>query len=457
MNLGDTIVATIGGERSPRGIVRVSGPEAVAGVEALAGASLRTGVARVRLALPVGELPSLALVYRAPRSFSGEDTIELLLPGNLDLLRLVAQELCGRPSWRHALPGEFTARAFLNGRLSAEQSEGVGALIAARTKTEHDAAARLLAGAAGVEYRKLADELASALALLEAGIDFTDQDDVVAISASDLRGRLLRIGSGIDALTGGKRPQETEAVEPVVVLTGAPNAGKSTLFNALLKRQRAVVSEVAGTTRDAIAEVADFAALGWAPGASFAATRVRLVDVAGLDAAIADRAGVDRMAQQAARKVIDDAHVVVWCDPTGRFEAGAEGFRLAGDQRVIRVRTKADLLPMDGAAAAGVVSVCAIDGWHLRSLVRAIQDGVARSQPSGAHGLVPRHARALAVAGDEIERAVALVGDEQGNPTRAELIATSLRAALDELGSIAGKISPDDVIGRIFATFCIGK
>jgi len=449
MRLGDTIVATIGGDGSPRGIVRVSGPGAFGAVRL----APRAGVSTIRMALGGGELPAVAICYLGPRSFSGEDSVELLVPGNRELLRRIAAKLCERSEVRPALPGEFTARAFINGKLTPGQAEGVGALIAARSNAEHTAAERLLSGAAGAEYRAIADEIASALALLEAGIDFTDQDDVVAISEAGLRERAERVIGSIDRLLGpGAREVRSELA--LVVLAGAPNAGKSTLFNALLRRERAVVSEVAGTTRDVIVEELDLVQAGWTPGTGFGATRIQLADLAGLDRAIVGGSQAEAGAQQAARDAIERADVVVWCDPTGRFELGHE-MSLPRGTSLLRVRTKGDLAVGEDAGSA--IRVCAIDGWHLGALVRAIQDATERSTTDAGTALIPRHRLAMQRCRAALEEALARFGTGAGSPVAAEVVATCLRDALDQVGSIAGQISPDDVIGRIFATFCIGK
>lgn len=451
MKLGDTIAAAIGGDGSSRGMVRVSGPGAFEAAQQLCGARPPLGVSVVRLRLSAGELPAIAIAFQAPRSYSGEDTLELLVPGNRELLRRILDMLAAISGVRHALPGEFTARAFLHGKLTAEQAEGVGALIAARTQAEHTAAERLLAGAAGAEYREIADEIAGTLALVEAGIDFTDQDDVVAITADELRRRVAAALMRIEAILAGARPREVVSELPLVVLVGAPNAGKSTLFNALLRRERAMVSDVAGTTRDVIGETLELAALGWAPGASFGPMRVRLADLAGLDAAAIS--GIDRDAQRAARAAMERADVLLWCDPTGRFEQGEALPLPIGERVIVRVRTKADLVAEKSDAT---LSVCALDGWRLGSLVRAVQDAIAASRGSGETSLLPRHARAMEDARSALRQGLGLVGDGRRVAT-PEVVATCLRAALDAVGSVAGRISPDDVIGRIFATFCIGK
>jgi tRNA modification GTPase len=336
-------------------------------------------------------------------------------------------------SVRLAGPGEFTARAYLNERMSLDQAEGIAAVIAAESAEQLAAAGELLSGATGDVYRAWAEELATLLALVEAGIDFTDQEDVVAIAPEELRGRLAVLTAAIRERIGGEGVVEASAGLPRVVLVGEPNAGKSTLFNALLGRERAVVSAEAGTTRDVLEEPLDLT--GALPGAG----RVTLVDMAGLD-----RTGA--ASQEAARASIARADVLVHCDPGGRFEG------LSGGKPAIRVRTKADLLRPEGTGETPVpreISVCALDGWNLNVLRRAIADAACGSRNAGAALLLPRHRRTLAEAAARMEDA-----KRSGGP---EVVASHLRQALDALGELVGRISPDDVIGRVFATFCVGK
>ncbi|MBX3376093.1 MAG: 50S ribosome-binding GTPase [Phycisphaeraceae bacterium] len=436
MPTGDTIVAMASAPGwSARAIVRLSGPAVgtvlaqVCGVEPSPGLK----VARVRLA-PSQSLPVLAIVYRGPRSYTGEDAAELLLPGNPYLVERVISTMLRLEGVRSATPGEFTARAYLNGKRSLDEAEGVAATIAAVSDEQLRAARDVLSGAAGVRYRAWTEEVATLLALVEAGIDFTDQEDVVAISKEALGARAGKVAAAIEARLGGREGVEAARSLPRVVLAGAPNAGKSTLFNALLGRERAVVSPIAGTTRDAIEEELDLSRD--LPGAG----KVMLVDLAGLDEEAAGGASgvIGAMAQDAAAGAIASADAVLHCDPAGRFPV------LATRGVVIRVRTKADQPGEDAIGQA--VPVCALDGWNLGVLRRAIAESA--SAATGSAEVIPRHARALREAALRLREACA---------AEAELAASSLRQALDALGEVTGRISPDDVIGRIFATFCIGK
>lgn len=443
MRLGDTIVAIASAPgRSARGIVRASGPEVQRIHQEWLGAPWPgRGASARRMRLRGAELPCLALTYEVKASFTDEDLLELLLPGNPELLERVLEQLTTMENVRRAGPGEFTARAYLNGRLSLDQAEGVAMTIAARSGEELDAARRTLLGETGARCRTLTDEIAAALALVEAGIDFADQEDVVAISPRDLMARLTAIKGELLTMLGGAARREPPRTARVAIV-GRPNAGKSTLFNALLGRERAVVSEAPGTTRDAIVETLNLSDA--APGAG----DVELVDLAGLDAALTG--AVDRAAQQAARGAIAQADALIHCDPSGRFDLRLD----AGDTPMLRVRTKADL-PHE-APSDEEFAVCALDGWNLGALKRAIADAACGSA-SGA--TAARHAETLRRAADAVNSAIERVSPQQDarHLTEVELIALDLREALDAVGAITGRVTPDDVIGRIFASFCIGK
>lgn len=458
LSLADTIAACASPPaRAPRALLRISGP----GVPDLAHALLTPAplarrAAPARLELAPHTLPALAAFYPAPRSYTGEDVLELLIPGNPRLVERVLDHLCAHPGVRRAGPGEFTARAYLQGKLTLDQAEGVAASIAALTRDELDAARALRDGHAGNDARAWRDELVAVLALVEAAIDFTDQEDVRPISADALRARVIAVRDAIGTRLGAGAGAHIREGDPLVVLAGAPNAGKSTLFNALLARTRAVAGPTPGTTRDVLVEPLDLARL--TPGAG----RILLADLAGLDA---DAQGVDALAQQAARDALADADLVLWCDPSGRFDPAAAP---PTDAPILRVRTFADQRPADPSlpsspsvpassqapASTPSLSVSALDQRGLPALALAISRTLSGVRAAPLLTLLPRHRAALRDAAVALDHTLALAHER---PDSAEEIAGELRAALDALGELTGRLTPDDVLARVFASFCIGK
>jgi tRNA modification GTPase len=437
-------------------------------------------------------LPVQVVEWRGPSSYTGEDSCEILVPGARAVVRwaLDALEHHARRSepaiaLRPAVGGEFSARAYLAGKLTIEHAEGVAATIAATTRAELDQAHDLLSGATGARARALADRLVEALALVEAGIDFTDQEDVVPIAPGALARTLHDLAREIDAHAGPGSARDTASGRPLVALVGAPNAGKSTLFNALLGTPRSVASPLAGTTRDAIIEP-------WTIHANGSAATVDLADLAGLDephrpaapghiAAPGQRSApgltpalsADAAAQGRAREVARRADVVVWCDPRGRFDAAYLEHLLPGllahaDTRIIRVRTRADQ-PISPAAALTppaptppaptppALAVCAIDRSGLDALAHRVAQLARDAGFDMALGVRQRHASALALARAAVDRATLAIDPSARALDAPEVVASHLRAAIDALGQVTGRVDADEVIGRVFARFCVGK
>lgn len=387
----------------------------------------------------------MAMWYEAGKSYSGEDTLELAFVGNPIIARRVLDACCAIEGVRQAEPGEFSARAYLNGRLTLQQAEGIALRIAARHADGLRAASQLLDGTHGETCRRWTDELASMLALVEAGVDFTDQEDVVPIAPSELGNRLTALLTELENHLGSTTGQLVRTDLADVVLVGAPNAGKSTLMNALLGRERVMVSDQAGTTRDAISEQLDLSKD--LPGAS----AVLMTDLAGLG----DRAidAIDAEAQSLARDRINKADAIVWCDPSGRFDESS--ITLPIDTPTIRVRTKADL--PTAKHAVGDLSVCALESRNLGPLRRAIADAASARSGAGVGAFVPRHRRAMRAAADGMHEALRSLDTDAPFIAMPELVASGLRIALDALGELTGEVTPDDVLGRVFSGFCVGK
>ena len=446
--IGDTIVAcSTAPGRSDRTVVRASGT-AVGQIAARLLDPDRTSRGVATTSALIGGRPCPAIVLRAlaPATYTGEDTLEVILPGNPHLVERFLDECCAIEGVRRAGPGEFSARAYLNGRLSLNEAEGVAALIAARSRDDLDGARRLASGEIGAVYRAWADELTTLLALVEAGIDFVDQEDVVPIRPRDLQDRLERLRGEMARRSSGGIAFASDGLEPLVALAGPPNAGKSTLFNALLGCARSVVADESGTTRDVLIEKLR---LDDAVGAGVA---VRLADLPGLDADAPTAAA--QAAQAAAIETLRHADAVIACDPAGRFDMFELG--IGDDVPVLRVRTKADQPQRDGADAPDV-EVCALNGWHFDVLKRGIAD-IALRAPGGSCAVAfARHSRQVAGACDAIRQVVDEINPEDASLESPELLADALRHAVDALEQILGRVTSDDVIGRVFATFCVGK
>lgn len=437
--LDDTIVAISSGWRAaPLGIVRVSGPDAFRLLSQLgivvpesAAAARRATAFDASIALDGMRIPARILTFHAPASFTGQNVAELHIPGSLPLLRRLADYLVENGA-RPSLPGEFSARAYLNGKLSSAQADGVLGLIHAADGVAARQAARLARSSSRRDFEQLREELLELLARLEAGIDFVDEEDVRFITADELRSR-------IDGMLAQLGPLESfgRRERPHVVLAGLPNAGKSSLFNALVGRQRTIVSPIAGTTRDVIS--AEIEVGGCA---------IVLQDSAGIMAAAAD---LDRAANCAADAAIETADVVLWVHDASMPWTDVERGLLSAvsADRVVHVASKADLAPsaLDDPQA---VSTSARAGRGLDAL-RAQVAARARSVATA-----PLDSRLPLLAGG-LARARALLEAGGVDISSPELIAIEIRTSLDSLAQASDPTIDDAILGSIFSKFCIGK
>ncbi len=450
MQSNDTIVAISSPAGSaPRGIIRLSGPQSWA----IAQGVLRP-LAPIRPycwidawlddpALPVG-----LMLFQAPRSFTGQDVAELHIPGSPALLAMTMEKFLTHGA-RQAEGGEFSARAFLNGKLDLTEAEGIAATIAARSDHQLRAAASLRHGSLHRWVQKQADNLADLLAMVEAGIDFSDEPGVSFIALDQLQQRLNDISCAMQTLESRSVSWEALPAMPTVIMLGRPNVGKSSLLNALSGQQRAIVSPVAGTTRDALSvEISD------------ASRSVRLVDAAGVET---DLTPMANLMNDARRQTLLRADVILLVidhtDTDGSLQA------LLGEVQDIHVwkiivRNKSDLSAGLRASPAAIplpwINASAKTGDSLPALRTTLFDYAHRQAPvtedcltlNSRHQLLLRQARAA------VQRAGEILASSGQFP---ELLAADLRAALDDLGAISGTISSDDVLGRIFSSFCIGK
>lgn len=484
----DTIVAISSPPgRSLRGLVRISGPDTRQIIRGLTQSrhsasswppqrEMHAGVLRVPLnpnatggriktkndestEASEAHLPALLTLFHGPRSYTGQDLAELQVPGHPALLDALLHR-CVDLGARLAEPGEFTFRAFVSGKLDLTQAEGVAATISATSDAQLHAAALLRAGRLGTAANDLAQDVATQLALVEAGIDFVDQDDVVPVTPAALHAGLSRIVAALDDLLSRSRSWGTVGALPRVVLWGLPSSGKSTLFNALLGRQRAVISPEPGTTRDALAEPLSLV------DDTGRTVEALLVDVAGLDEPThsdTTRSLLDHLAQRAAGDAAGNADLLLLIDD-GRGTVGdVAGASSSPSVSQLTVRTKRDLMnPPDLKIHAGRIEVSAVTGAGLSELKVAIARALAQRSVSLAGQtlvLQPRHEAALRAARSHLRSASSRVAPHAHERAlrEIELIAGDLRAALDELAALAGTMTPDDIIGRVFATFCVGK
>jgi tRNA modification GTPase len=382
--------------------------------------------------------------FRGPNSYTGEDSLEVSCHGNPVIAQLMLRDLYAR-GCRPAEPGEFTRRAFLNGRMDLSQAEAVMDLIHARSERALAAARRQMDGALGRQMQALIDGTLDALARVEAHIDFPDEDlpredlDAVRSGVRDvLRGadRLLATRMYGDLLRGGAK----------TVIFGEPNAGKSSLLNRLLGRDRAIVSAEPGTTRDFIEE-----AVAVGPHC------LRLIDTAGLNGAPGP---LERLGMEKTLERIADADLLLLVeDATRPAPLPPPGLAL-DPARTIRVLSKADLLPRppaaDRSARFETVTVSALTGAGIEELRGALlrrADGFQGAVGPDSVAINARHANALAQAKECLSSA--LLNLEEA--PQSELLASDLRGALDALGEISGRVDNEQVLDRLFASFCIGK
>ncbi|MCU0792189.1 MAG: tRNA uridine-5-carboxymethylaminomethyl(34) synthesis GTPase MnmE [Opitutaceae bacterium] len=399
-------------------------------------------------------LDDLVWVFAAgPATATGEDTLELSCHGNPLIVQLILDDLFKR-GCRPAEPGEFTRRAFLNGKLELTQAEAVMDLIHARSERALAAAQRQLQGDLGRHLEALIARVLAVLARIEVYIDFPDEDlppenrrQVQAELGDVLRGtqRLLATHRYGDLLRDGLK----------TVLLGAPNAGKSSLLNALVGRERALVSAEPGTTRDFIEE-----------RLQVGAHLLRLIDTAGVNPAPGEieRLGIAKTAERLA-----EADLVLWVVDASAADSPALPPAFAAyltPEKTLRVRNKIDLAPAalagsvaDSAVPCPTLAVSALtgDGMEaLREAIVALADGLRPSLfAEESIAVNARHADALRRA--QLAFETALAGLDAAAPAPIELVSGDLRAGLDALGEIAGRVDNERMLDALFANFCIGK
>jgi tRNA modification GTPase len=456
----DTIVAISSPAGvSARGVIRLSGPRALAIGEGVFKAD-QTGLAdssghrriRGRLRISSGSVPAEAYVFRAPASYTRQDVVELHVPGSPPLLAMLLDQLVGAGA-RLAEPGEFTARAFFSGALDLTEVEGVAAAIHARSDAQLRASQHLLHGGLSRRMAECRETLVDLLALVEAEIDFVEES-IGFVTTPDALAVMRTAQKSVSGIVASAVAAERIETLPEVVILGPPNAGKSTLFNRLTGMDRAIRSSVAGTTRDLLRAPVSL------PGGE-----VMLCDSAGVESA--DPSGsltpLDRLAGAASWRAAQSADLcLIVVDAAREPEATLRGLeaQLAG-RAAIAVLNKSDRLAgVPIMHAFPFVLVSAIAGEGVAALVDEMNE-ILFSQVRGRAGdvmaLTARQLQSLAEARDALGRGIELLEGSAHVGDCAELLAIELRDAIQALSLLLGEVTTEDLLGRIFARFCIGK
>lgn len=445
-------IATAPG-RGAVGIVRVSSPHDLAPlIEAVCGRALK---AREASYLPFRDAggaaidQGLALHFPAPHSYTGEHVLELQAHGGAVVMQLLLArviEAGAGTGLRLAEPGEFTQRAYLNGKLDLAQAEAVADLIDASTEAAARSASRALGGALSHEVGRLRDQLIQLRMLVEATLDFPEEE-IDFLEKADAFARLDRLTAQLSAVQARTRQGALLRDGLKVVLAGQPNVGKSSLLNALAGAELAIVTPIPGTTRDKVSQTIQIEGVP-----------LHITDTAGLRDDAADE--VERIGVSRSWDAIADADVVLFLHDLGRvgqpdYEAEDERIRarLAGVDagRIVQVFNKTDL----GTPPGGEIALSLKTGQGLEALrQRLLQTAGWQAVPEGLFIARERHVQALARTAEHL----ALARDVAAQRDAAlDLLAEELRLAHDALGEITGAFSADELLGVIFSSFCIGK
>ncbi len=453
MNVEDTIaaIATAPGG-AMRGIVRLSGPHVQSCLQSCFRSCQDVDWLRrkdnwvisgeLELPTPLGKIPCDLHLWPGARSYTRQPVAELHTIGSPPLLDAVLKVVCAAGA-RLAEPGEFTLRAFLAGRLDLTQAEAVLGLIDARNRQQFNVALSQLAGGVHETLHDLRSQLLDLLAHLEAGLDFVEED-IEFISAAQLDSQLGEAIALVTRLADQMRSRGTSSDAFRVVLTGWPNVGKSSLMNALVGQSAAIVSDVAGTTRDYVTRRA--AVLG---------LNCLFVDTPGTETET-DRIGVSQIAQTLAGQQAEQADVQLLClDATRRLNEwereilGAEQpsnriFVLTKVDDVHATDLHHDSLPTSSRSGVGIPEL-------RRAIATCILDDLASE--SVVAGTAIRCRESLRLTAESLQHARKAVRDGIGE----EIVAAETRLALDELAKVVGAVYTDDILERIFSRFCIGK
>jgi tRNA modification GTPase len=445
-------IATASG-RGAVGIVRASGADLSALIEAVLGRPLTP---RVATYLPFVDAQGtaidhgLAIHFPGPHSYTGEDVLELQAHGGPVVLQLLlARCLEAYPALRLAQPGEFTERAFLNDKLDLAQAEAVSDLIEASTEAAARSAGRSLSGAFSAQINAMRDGLIELRMLVEATLDFPEEE-IDFLEKANARGRLRDLTSQLDDVLDRARQGVLLREGISVVLAGQPNVGKSSLLNALAGAELAIVTPIAGTTRDKVSSTIQIEGVP-----------VHVIDTAGLRDSVDE---VERIGVARSWGEIERADAVVFLHDLTRVGEPDYDAReaqilarlpavLTDSARLLHVFNKSDVAPGAGERPGIALSALTGDGVGLLRQ-RLLELAGWHAQPEGVFIARTRHVQALRATRLHLNRAAALAAQADA---ALDLFAEELRLAHDALGEITGAFGADDLLGEIFGHFCIGK
>lgn len=420
-------------------VIRLSGTLAFQAAASLTGVlpEPRRAARRIFRHPQTGEVldDGLLVVFPGPHSFTGEDVAELHLHGSLAVIRAVLDGLGGMAGLRLAEPGEFTKRAFRNGRLDLVAAEGIGDLIRARTERQRKQALHHALGGASQVIEGWRRDLVSILGRVEAAVDFADEADVARATVVDVRQRLEDLIARMRVALAAADRAASLRDGLKVVLAGPPNVGKSSLLNRLAQREAAIVSAIPGTTRDVI-EVA----------MEFSGVPVILTDTAGLRAATTDeieRIGMDRTSRE-----LQGADIVVWVSAP----ENPSGPPADVDSETLWIANKSDLATGTDETSAQY-RISAKTGAGMAEFFTALEERVLRMAANADSAVLirSRHKQISSSCVENLLRASAQSADH------LELMAEALRAAAYDMGRLTGRIDVEDILDSIFRDFCIGK
>ena len=422
-----TICAICTAQGGAIGIVRVSGPEAISAVNNIFSKDISLADGYTMHYGHILDIDDVIITLcRAPRSYTGEDTVEISCHGSSYILQQVLQLLVDN-GCALAGPGEFTQRAFLNGKMDLSQAEAVADLIASQNSAQHHVAMQQMRGGISLKLRELRDKLLHLTSLLELELDFSDHEDLEFADRGELMSLAQQVCMEIRHLSNSFAQGNAIKKGIPVAIIGAPNVGKSTLLNALLRDDRAIVSDIQGTTRDVIEDTITI------DGYLF-----RFIDTAGIrktDDTI-EKMGIERSLKASEKAQI----IILLTEPDVPFA----DICLSEGQHVIRIVNKTS-------------EFSALNGVGIEELERQLVDFVKTSEADTSNALLitnQRHKAALDLALDDICRAM----DALKAGISGDLVSEDLRQCITHLSEIVGgEITPDEVLGKIFSHFCIGK